>query len=299
MSIFLIPPSFNDSHPAEHKLTMPTIPKKVTERFSKAVPKFQKVLQLAKDRDVNESDTVAILMDILSDVFGYDKYLEVTSEVAIRGTYCDLALRVDDKIQFLIEVKAIGIELKESHIKQACDYGANHGVRWVMLTNGITWKVYRIRFEQPIAFDLVYTFDFLSLNIKREKDRELLIPLAKEGLSKNHREEFFEKVQTINRHIIGNLILSQPVLTVLRRELKKLADGVKVDLSEIEEITKTQVLKRDIIEGEEATEAQDRTRKFYRKAKAPKKKPELKKIIDPQAPMPPTTPNCSPNTQTD
>lgn len=62
---------------------MANIPKKVVERFIKAVPKFQKVLQIAKDRDVNESDTVSVLNDIFSDVLGYDKYLEsigVTSQ---------------------------------------------------------------------------------------------------------------------------------------------------------------------------------------------------------------------------
>ena len=58
-----------------------TISKKVIDRLNKSVPKFQKVLQIAKDRDVNESDTVSILNDILSEVFGYDKYLEVTSVV--------------------------------------------------------------------------------------------------------------------------------------------------------------------------------------------------------------------------
>jgi hypothetical protein len=40
---------------------MASIPKKVAERFIRAVPKFQRVLQIAKDRDVNESDTVAVL----------------------------------------------------------------------------------------------------------------------------------------------------------------------------------------------------------------------------------------------
>jgi hypothetical protein len=34
---------------------MYNIPKKVIDRFVKAVPRFQKVLKLAKDRDVNES----------------------------------------------------------------------------------------------------------------------------------------------------------------------------------------------------------------------------------------------------
>ena len=65
---------------------MAKIAKKVNERFVKTVLKFQKVLQIAKDRDVNESDTVSILTDILSEVFGYDKYLEITREFAIRNT---------------------------------------------------------------------------------------------------------------------------------------------------------------------------------------------------------------------
>ena len=84
---------------------MASIPKKVIERFTRTIPRFQKVLQLAKDRDVNESDTVSVLNDILGEVFGYDKYLEVTSELAIRGTFCDLAIKVDEKIHFLVEVK--------------------------------------------------------------------------------------------------------------------------------------------------------------------------------------------------
>jgi predicted type IV restriction endonuclease len=248
---------------------MAYISKKVIERFAKSVPKFQKVLQIAKDRDVNESDTVAVLNDIFGEVLGYDKYLEVTSEFAIRGTYCDLALKIEDKVQFLIEAKAIGIELKESHMKQACDYGANHGVQWVVLTNGIEWKVYRIRFEQPINFDLVCEFDFLALKPRDEKDRELLFMLAKEGLGKNAREDFYEKVQSVNRYVIGNLILSEPVLALIRRDLKKLADGTKIDLAEVEHIVRSEVLKREVVEGEEAEAAQARVRKFYRKGTAP------------------------------
>jgi len=244
---------------------MASIPKKVIERFVKTVPRFQKVIQIAKDRDVNESDTVSVINDILGEVLGYDKYLEVTSEFAIRGTYCDLAIKLDGKVQFLIEVKAIGIELKESHVRQAIDYGANHGVQWVILTNGIEWRAYRIKFEQPINFELVCTFEFLSLKPKSEKDQELLFMLCKEGLSKNTRDDFYEKVQSVNRYVIGNLILNEPVLAAIRRELRKIADGMKIDVDEIEEIVKTQVLKREIVEGEEAESAASRVGKFYKK----------------------------------
>jgi predicted type IV restriction endonuclease len=269
---------------------MGCIPKKVVERFVKTVPKFQKVLQIAKDRDVNESDTVAVLNDIFGDVLGYDKYLEVTSELAIRGTYCDLALRVEDKVQFLIEAKAIGIDLKDSHMKQACDYGANHGVQWVVLTNGIEWKIYRIRFEQPINFDLVCTFDFFALNPKSEKDQEILFLLSKEGLPKNARDDFYEKVQSVNRYVIGNLMLAEPVLSVVRRELRRLADGMRIDVDEIESIVRTQVLKREIVEGDEAATAQSRVNKFYRKGATPRRKKETQA---PEPPVPPPAPEES------
>jgi hypothetical protein len=40
---------------------------------------------------------------MLAGVFGYDKYSEVTSEFAIRGTYCDLAIKIDGALKTLIE----------------------------------------------------------------------------------------------------------------------------------------------------------------------------------------------------
>ncbi len=250
---------------------MSNIPKKIAERFSRSVPKFQRVLQIAKDRDVNESDTVAVINDICGEVFGYDKYLEVTSEFSIRGTYCDLALKVDDKVQYLIEAKAIGIDLKDVHMKQACDYGANHGVQWIVLTNGIDWRVYRIRFEQPINYDLVATFNFINLNSKNDQDQELLYLITKEGLGKNVRDEYYEKVQCLNRYAIGYLLLTEPVLSVVRRELKKLSDGMKIEVVEVEQIVRQEVLKREIVEGEEALAAQSRVSKFFKKSQAPRR----------------------------
>jgi hypothetical protein len=101
---------------------MPSIPKKVIERLTAGIKQFQPILVAARSRDVNEADTVTIVKDMLADIFGYDKYSEVTSEYAIRGNYCDLATKIDGRIATLIEVKAIGLELKDQHVKQAVDY---------------------------------------------------------------------------------------------------------------------------------------------------------------------------------
>lgn len=261
---------------------MARIPKKVIDRFVKSMDKFQKVLKIAKDRDVNESDTVAIIGDIFADVFGYDKYLEITSEFAVRSTFCDLALKVADKVQFLIEAKAIGIDLKETHIKQAVDYGANHGVQWVVLTNGIEWQIYRIRFEQPINYDLVCSYDFLLLNPRDEKDQESLFILAKEALAKNAREDFYEKVQSVNRFVIGALILNDVLLNTIRRELRKLSEGIRIDTLDVEQIIRNEVLKRDIVEGEYAELAQARVNRFYKKSTPRPKMKKQPETIEPK-----------------
>lgn len=254
---------------------MANTPKKVVERLHKSVSRFQKVLQIAKDRDVNESDTVSVINDIMGEVFGYDKYLEVTSEFSIRGSYCDLAVKVDDKIQFLIEAKAIGIELKESHIRQAIDYGANHGAQWIVLTNGIDWRLYRIRFDQPINYDLVCSFDFTAMNPRNEKDQDCLFILCKEGLGRNAREDFFERVQSVNRYVIGSLILSEPVLALIRRELRRLSDGMKIEMPEVTQMVRSEVLKREVVEGDLAEAARARVSKFYKKCS-----PKRHKVIE-------------------
>ncbi|MEE9555206.1 MAG: type I restriction enzyme HsdR N-terminal domain-containing protein [candidate division Zixibacteria bacterium] len=237
------------------------IPKKATDRFIKESGNFQKILRAAKDRDVNESDTVTIITDILSDILGYDKYAEITSELAIRGTFCDLAIKLDGNIKYIIEVKAIGLDLKENHLKQAVNYGANHGVPWVVLTNGIFWELYRIKFERPISSDLVLAFNFLELNQRKGEDQEKLFLLSKEGISKAAVEVYHEHIQSVNRFAIAVLITTDAVVEVIRRELRRITPDTKVTKDEIKKILNGEVLKRDVIEGEEAKKAMSRIRK--------------------------------------
>ncbi|MBK3662694.1 hypothetical protein JJE66_15790 [Bradyrhizobium diazoefficiens] len=95
---------------------------RVATRITSQLKRYQSVLTGLLKRDVSEADTVAVVNDMLFDICGYDKYLHVTSQYAIRGTYVDLAVKVDDHIRFIIDVKAIWIDLKDAHVKQAIDY---------------------------------------------------------------------------------------------------------------------------------------------------------------------------------
>jgi hypothetical protein len=242
-----------------------SIPLKVAERISKNLSKFQSILKMAKDKDLNESDTVQIITDMLADIFGYNKYLEITSELAVRGTYCDLAIKLNEKIQFLIECKSVGTTLKDNHLRQVVDYGAKQGISWVILTNGINWEIHKIKFDKPISADLVYSLDMLEISGKKEDVQEKLFILCKEGVSKDIREDFYEKVQSLNRFVIGAFILSEPVLSSIRKELRKFSEGLKIENEEIEKIIRTEILKREITDGEEATKNLSKVRRYFSK----------------------------------
>jgi len=229
---------------------MPPIPKRVEDRLIAGIKKFQPVLALAKSRDVNESDTVTILNDLLGEVFGYAKYFEVTSEFAIRGTYCDLSIKLDGKVVVLIEAKAIGSELKDQHVKQAIDYAANQGVDWVVLTNAAHWRIYKVVFGKPIDQELVCEFDFLTLDPKDETHLQFLFLLTKEGWAKSAVVEFSEQKQALSRFFVGAAILSEPVLSAVRRELKRVSPDVRIDVEQIRNVVLQDVIKRDVVEGE-------------------------------------------------
>jgi hypothetical protein len=234
---------------------MSAISTKVQDRLSAGIKRYIPILSSAKSRDVNESDTVTIITDMLADVFGFDKYSEITSEYVIRSTYVDLAIKLDGKAQVLIEVKAIGLELKDAYIKQAVDYGANLGIEWIVLTNGAVWQIYKVTFGKPIGFDLVIQIDFLNLNPKNSAGIESLYLLTKEGIGRSVLGDYHTQRQALSRFFIGAITLSEPVLDVIRRELRKISPDVKIDNEQIKDVLVQEIIKRDVMEGEKADEA--------------------------------------------
>jgi len=245
---------------------MATIPKKVAERLVLGLKRYQPILAAAKARDVGETDTVTIIKDMLADVFGYDKYSELTSEYAIRGTFCDLAVKLDGKLSTLIEVKAIGIDLKEQHVKQAVDYAANQGVDWVLLTNGNRWCVYHVLFTRPIQTELVVDIDFSVLSTRSEADIELLYLWCKEGWQRSALGDFHTQKQALSRFFLGAMVLSDSVLEVIRRELRRVSPDVRIDIDQIRTVLANEVIKREVMEGEKADEAKKKIAKAVGKA---------------------------------
>lgn len=246
------------------------IPTKIQTRLIDGLKKFQPIVESAKIRDANESDTVVMLTGILSDILGFDKYTDITTEHAIRGTFCDLALKINGNIAIIIEAKAVGIELKDPHVKQAVDYGANKGIDWVILTNGVTWRVYKILFTKPIQHIPVIQFEFLQIKSKSTEDLELLYLICKEGISKNSLEEVYIQKQATNKFMVGNLLYSESVLNAIKKELKSIYPEIKVSNDEIQKALFNGVIRREINEGEDSEDAKRKISKSMKKKDKPK-----------------------------
>lgn len=242
-----------------------SVPSRVADRLSAGLKRFQPVLTAAKARDVNESDTSLIVTDLMADIFGYDKYAEITRELCIRGTFCDLATRIDNKFQMIVEVKAIGLELKDAHVKQAVDYAANQGIEWVALTNGHLWKVYRVIFGKPIDATLVLDFDMLAMSHKSETDVAALYLVTRESMVKSGLYAYHDQKEATNKYYLAALILGDPVLETLRRELRRLS-GAKLQVEELRDLLMQDVVKRDLLDGDKAETAKKKVHRASSRA---------------------------------
>jgi hypothetical protein len=123
-------------------------------------------------------------------------------------------------------VKAIGITLQEKHYQQALYYGANLGIEWIILTNGLIWRVYKVRFEKPIRTDFVGEINFLDLKTRSQGDLDKLYILCKEGLKKNAIDDFANPKMVVNKYFVSAILQSEVVSDLVRKELKKIDKDV-------------------------------------------------------------------------
>ena len=246
--------------------------KKALDRIARGLKRYRDILVAAKKRDVSESDTVVIVGDMMADILGYEKYVEISTEFAVKGTYVDLAVKVGNDIHFLIEAKAIGVDLKDLHVRQAIDYGANQGIEWAILTNGAVWRIYRIEFKKPISHVLVAQIDLLALNTNDADAVQFFANLCKEGFAKSQMEEFYEQHQATNKHTLACVLTSEKMLNHLRLSLRRIFPSVRVETETLALVLRNEVLKRELIEGEEAEAAAALVKKALRAAAREKRR---------------------------
>jgi hypothetical protein len=251
---------------------MTKLPKKFVDRVQTRLKSYQNIVTSHRTRDVSEADTVTVVKDVLADVFGYDKYAELTSEHQIRGTFCDLAIQIEGKIRFLIEVKGAGSTLNDSHLRQAVNYGAHEGIEWIILTNAYEWRFYKVIFAQPIDWEEITRFCLPDLSVRSQADLERMFLLAREGLPLDAINSFHQHQQIMNQFTIAQVVQSESIVAAVRREMRRLFPDLRIEVADVADLLSSGVLKREVVDGEKVNDAKQRIKKAMQKLQRSAKK---------------------------
>lgn len=187
--------------------------------IKRSVNDFLPELEKALKSNENESGTRLLLDKMLQNILGY-KLEDIRTEQRIEGRRADYVLSVKGVDKIIIEVKKIGMPLKNSQIFQATSYGAYSGIKWVILTNALVWQLYHISTGDKIETDLVFSIDLMDGLNDQEADYFYLIStygLLRKGLL----DKLWQKMSALCYDNIINAILTDEVITRIRGILIK------------------------------------------------------------------------------
>lgn len=232
--------------------------------------RFATAFREARDRGANESDTVMYLVKFFEELGGYDSLKgEISKELAIKDRYCDLALKIDGSVRLLVECKAAGIKgLVDKHIEQAENYASRAGLTWVLLTNGIEWKLFHLSFAESegITHDLAFEANLIDeITTDPQGLWEKLSLLTRESLEAEEIEDYWSERKALSPASVVRALFSQDVLMGIRRELNRKAPA-RLDLEDVFDAVREILSKEAILEAGEITVTKRRRKRRAKKA---------------------------------
>jgi hypothetical protein len=90
--------------------------------------------------------------------------------------------------------------------------------------------------------------------------------VLKEGWQRSVLGKYHRQKQALSRFAVGAMLQTEPVLDVIRRELRRLSPDVRIDTDQIKAVLSNEVIKRDVMEGEKAEEARKKIARVVSKA---------------------------------
>lgn len=220
---------------------MPKWESETRARLKASVKRFNKPLSDMAERDANEGDTRLLVTDFLCEALGFDKYSDLTTEYQVKGEFADYGIRVDKDLVAFIEVKRVATKLAAKHLRQVQNYALNEGVEWVLLTNGAQWQAYHITAKMPVEVDLALEVDLLGDDTQAQKANQLFY-LTRESLKRRQIDELWKARRATSPQSLATVLASEPVLTAIRRELRR-ETGHRIEEAEIAELLRDTVLR--------------------------------------------------------
>lgn len=173
-----------------------------------------------KVTELDESGTRLMINSFLTDVLGYMPIEEVKTEYMIRGTYADYVVQIKGTQHFLVEVKALSLQLSDKHLRQATNYGANEGIEYVLLTNGKNFDFYKVIFNKPIEIRKIFSVD-MSNSENLKKTLEFLEFLHRDSVTHKGLDLLWNKTMALNPEYIAGFLYDSSITNFIKRHLKK------------------------------------------------------------------------------
>ena len=203
------------------------------KEFGRKLRRLQPLVAECKEKDMNEAQTRVRLRKILVDLLGYDEFKDITNELLVRGMgtdHLDFVVKLKEQLKFIIELKAVGIPLREKYLKQVLTYGMDVGIEWCVLTNSVDWQLHHITFTKPIKPNLVLQFNFLEDDPKELYEK--MYYLSKLCVSRNGLNKLWQKTEGLSTLNIFKALLTSPTLNSIRKNIRQ-ETGVSIPPEEI------------------------------------------------------------------
>lgn len=196
---------------------MPTQVQK--SKLYEKLKKYQKRYLKKKYKDLDESATRIMINSFLMDVLGYKELEDIKTEYRIKGEYADYVIQVARKKHFVVEVKAIQIDLSEKHLRQSVNYAANEGIDWILLINGRQIEVFRVIFSKPIETRRLFKFD-LSDKSDLKESVDFLVYLTKKCVLNGELDFFWKRFQALEPSELSKNFYAKEIVRFLRKVLR-------------------------------------------------------------------------------
>jgi hypothetical protein len=144
----------------------------------------------------------------------------------------------------------------------------------------LMWRVYKVQFTKPIDKFLACNVDMLETSHKDEEMISCFGNLSREGFSKDSMGDFLLEKQITNKFSVASILMTPTIVEHIRREIRRLS-GIRVEEDYLTTLLSDEIIKRELVEGEEAKAAQSSVRKMQRALDKERKKAAESNLVLP------------------
>jgi len=135
-----------------------------------------------------------------------------------------------------------------------------------------------LRFGKPIEKTLVFEIDVLTCDCKDEDIISCFGSLSSEGYSKDTLTELLNEKQISSKYAIAAVLRTDRMVEAIRKEVRRLS-GIRLESEYLSSLLESEIVKRELIDSEEAGAAATYVKKLQ-KAAAREKVDDASKTAD-------------------